>query len=332
MWEYLKWVLENIVKPLLSPRRMAELTLFLVLVIGSVYLALHWPPTLAVLAAAFWISPGLLYVWIVYLRRTRPVFARIFLTLAISTLFVWGFALWRSLTSSHYKIIRLINLSQELAKTDYGDAADKVKEAFSLARQSADRELQLKSVCPLGEYQAILGDLNGSKESLEYCFSLAVDLKDLGTKTRALVALAELEALRSDTSRAEQHLLQAHDSSNELPDSLLKATVMRALGDQEQNLAKYDDADKDYTIALNLFRTDRSNRRHTLLGLGILYDFLQGNKSDRHSEADVLLGRGALYDKLGRNDESRADYAKAGSIYHETRQRQGEANAVLGLA
>jgi tetratricopeptide (TPR) repeat protein len=255
-------------------------------------LSLALAPTFVLLAAAFWIPPGLLYVWIVYLRRTRPVVAHALLAVVILTSVAWGYARWRS--SSQYKIIRLINLGQKLAKTDYVAAGEEVKEASSLAKKTGDKKLELKSVCSLGECQAVLGDLKGSRESLDFCFLLAVDLEDLHAKSMSLVALAQLEALQSDTGHAEQYLKETHESAIDISDAIVKATVLRALGDLEQKVSNDNEASENYLNALKLYKSSKGNQQ---------------------VEADILRGLGALYDKLGRNDESRGASAEAVNIY-----------------
>ncbi|MCH7540014.1 MAG: tetratricopeptide repeat protein [Proteobacteria bacterium] len=52
---------------------------------------------------------------------------------------------------------------------------------------------------------------------------------------------------------------------------------------------------------------------------------------DRLGEANVLLGLGELERKLGRNDQARAAYGEARTFYKQEQHRLGEANVLWGL-
>ena len=52
---------------------------------------------------------------------------------------------------------------------------------------------------------------------------------------------------------------------------------------------------------------------------------------DRLGEANVLRGLGHLERKFGRNDQARAAYTEARALYKQVEDRLGEANVLLGL-
>ena len=51
----------------------------------------------------------------------------------------------------------------------------------------------------------------------------------------------------------------------------------------------------------------------------------------RLGEANVLLGLGDLESKLGRHDQARAAYGEARTLYKQEQHRLGEANVLRGL-
>ena len=130
---------------------------------------------------------------------------------------------------------RLIGLGEEFAHQGmYREAAAKYDEALSLAQKAADKRMQLRCLCPLGEYRRLLGETDAARSNFALCQSLSMELRDPLQTGKALRGLGDLERTLGNNDLARQHYGEARSLFQKVgnQDRPGRADLLRVLRDR----------------------------------------------------------------------------------------------------
>jgi tetratricopeptide (TPR) repeat protein len=188
-------------------------------------------------------------------------------------------------------------------------AAEHLRQALYLFRQSGDPVGQARALGALGTIDARLGRYRLATDDFQRALTLCRQGGDRTGEAIAWGNLGGVDVRQGRYERAAGHYEHALVLFREISNRNGQAWALGNLGDADMCLGSYESAAEHLRQALALYRQ-----------LG-----------NRNGEPDVLHTLGVLHTRLGRPAQATERLQQALALYRETGQRDGEASARNGL-
>jgi tetratricopeptide (TPR) repeat protein len=221
--------------------------------------------------------------------------------------------------------------------------------ALRAACHAGDPTGQAHALTRLGFAQALLSRYGPAAEHLREALHLFRETGDPTDQARTLASLGAVEERLGRYQSATEHLQEALTHCGKTGDSAGKAFALNCLGVVEACLGRYRAAADHYEQALTVCRRgdDHNGEAGALRGLGIVEvrlgryrqgaDHLQQalalnrQRGARSGEARTLDSLGTLHTRLGQPARATEHHRQALAIFRETGDRDGESWALNGL-
>ena len=189
---------------------------------------------------------------------------------------------------------------------NYGQAADHLQQALTLASQISNRVGETNALLNLGIVYQRQGNYGQAADHLQQALTLASQIGDRVGETNALLNLGIVDRRQGHYQQAADHYQQALTLASRIGDRHGEANALDHLGTIYQRQGHYQQAAGHHQQALALFR----------------------EIGDRHGEANTLLDVGTVYRRQGHYQQAVDHHQQALALFREMGDQHGEACAL----